>query len=135
MSARLIDGNALARSIRDDVSRRVAALASRPASAGGPVVPGLAVVLVGDDAASAVYVRNKVKDCAEVGIASTLDRLPADTSEAALLAQRMLELFRGGQPVLDEQVADADLSGGGGGKRRHGHLGVVADRASTRPRT
>lgn len=91
MSARLIDGNALARSIRDDVARRVAALAARPACAGGPVVPGLAVVLVGEDAASAVYVRNKVKDCGEVGIASTLDRLPADTSEATLLA-RIAEL-------------------------------------------
>ena len=91
MSARLIDGNALARSIRDDVARRVAALAARPAAAGGPVTPGLAVVLVGEDPASAVYVRNKVKDCAEVGIASTLDRLPADTSEAALLA-RIAEL-------------------------------------------
>jgi methylenetetrahydrofolate dehydrogenase (NADP+)/methenyltetrahydrofolate cyclohydrolase len=48
---------------------------------------GLAVVLVGDDPASAVYVRNKVKDCQEVGIVSTLDRLPADTTEAALLAR------------------------------------------------
>jgi methylenetetrahydrofolate dehydrogenase (NADP+)/methenyltetrahydrofolate cyclohydrolase len=81
MSARLIDGNALARSLRDEVARRVAALAARG------TVPGLAVVLVGDDPASAVYVRNKVKDCAEVGIASTLDRMPADTSEATLLAR------------------------------------------------
>ncbi|MEI7446379.1 MAG: bifunctional methylenetetrahydrofolate dehydrogenase/methenyltetrahydrofolate cyclohydrolase FolD [Burkholderiales bacterium] len=81
MSARLIDGNALARSIRDDVARRVAALAARG------LRPGLAVVLVGDDPASAVYVRNKVKDCEEVGIASTLDRLAADTTEAALLAR------------------------------------------------
>jgi methylenetetrahydrofolate dehydrogenase (NADP+)/methenyltetrahydrofolate cyclohydrolase len=80
-SARLIDGNALARAIREDVARRVAALAARG------IVPGLAVVLVGENPASAVYVRNKVKDCAEVGIASTLDRLPADTSESALLAR------------------------------------------------
>jgi methylenetetrahydrofolate dehydrogenase (NADP+)/methenyltetrahydrofolate cyclohydrolase len=85
MSARLIDGNALARSIRDDVARRVTALAPKG------IVPGLAVVLVGEDPASAVYVRNKVRDCGEVGIASTLDRLPADTSEAALLA-RIAEL-------------------------------------------
>ena len=81
MTARLIDGNALARSIRDDVARRVTALAARG------ITPGLAVVLVGEDPASAVYVRNKVKDCAEVGIASTLDRLPADTTEAALRAR------------------------------------------------
>jgi methylenetetrahydrofolate dehydrogenase (NADP+)/methenyltetrahydrofolate cyclohydrolase len=91
MTAQIIDGNALARSIRDDVARRVARLATRPAAAGGPLRPGLAVVLVGDNPASAVYVRNKVKDCEEVGIASTLDRLPADTSETALLA-RIAEL-------------------------------------------
>ena len=85
MTAQLIDGNALARSIRDDVAGRVARLAGRG------LRPGLAVVLVGDDPASAVYVRNKVRDCGEVGIVSTLDRLPADTPEAALLA-RIAEL-------------------------------------------
>ena len=79
MNAKIIDGNALARSVRDEVALRVQALKSRG------IRPGLAVVLVGDDPASAVYVRNKVKDCEEVGIASTLDRLPADTSEPALL--------------------------------------------------
>jgi methylenetetrahydrofolate dehydrogenase (NADP+)/methenyltetrahydrofolate cyclohydrolase len=85
MTARLIDGNALARSVRADVARRVRALAERGTA------PGLAVVLVGDDPASAVYVRNKVKDCAEVGIVSLLDRLPPDTPEARLLA-RIAEL-------------------------------------------
>jgi methylenetetrahydrofolate dehydrogenase (NADP+)/methenyltetrahydrofolate cyclohydrolase len=85
MTARLIDGNALARSVRADVARRVRALAERGTA------PGLAVVLVGDDPASAVYVRNNVKDCAEVGIVSLLDRLPADTPEARLLA-RIAEL-------------------------------------------
>jgi methylenetetrahydrofolate dehydrogenase (NADP+)/methenyltetrahydrofolate cyclohydrolase len=85
MSAHIIDGTGLARSIREDVARRVARLATRG------VAPGLAVVLVGEDPASAVYVRNKVKDCAEVGIASTLDRLPADTTQATLLA-RIAEL-------------------------------------------
>jgi methylenetetrahydrofolate dehydrogenase (NADP+)/methenyltetrahydrofolate cyclohydrolase len=85
MTARSIDGNALARSVRADVARRVRALAERG------TVPGLAVVLVGDDPASAVYVRNKVKDCAEVGIVSLLDRLPADTPEGRLLA-RIAEL-------------------------------------------
>jgi len=85
MTARSIDGNALARSVRADVARRVRALAERGSA------PGLAVVLVGDDPASAVYVRNKVKDCAEVGIVSLLDRLPADTPEGRLLA-RIAEL-------------------------------------------
>jgi methylenetetrahydrofolate dehydrogenase (NADP+)/methenyltetrahydrofolate cyclohydrolase len=85
MSAHLIDGNALARSLREDVARRVDRLAARG------LRPGLAVVLVGDDPASAVYVRNKVRDCEEVGITSTLDRLPASTTEAQLLA-RIAEL-------------------------------------------
>jgi methylenetetrahydrofolate dehydrogenase (NADP+)/methenyltetrahydrofolate cyclohydrolase len=79
MNAKIIDGNALARSVREEVALRVQALRARGIS------PGLAVVLVGDDPASAVYVRNKVKDCEEVGIASTLDRLAADTTEQALL--------------------------------------------------
>lgn len=85
MNAKIIDGNALARSVRDEVSQRVSALRARG------VQPGLAVILVGDNPASAVYVRNKVKDCEEVGIVSTLDRLPAETSEATLL-ERISEL-------------------------------------------
>jgi methylenetetrahydrofolate dehydrogenase (NADP+)/methenyltetrahydrofolate cyclohydrolase len=79
MNAKIIDGNALARSVREEVALRVQALKARGIS------PGLAVVLVGDDPASAVYVRNKVKDCEEVGITSTLDRLVANTTEQALL--------------------------------------------------
>ncbi len=81
MTASLIDGAALARSLRAQVGERAAALAAsrRP--------PGLAVILVGEDAASAVYVRNKVKDCEESGIRSVLQRLPAQTPEAELLAR------------------------------------------------
>jgi len=85
MKATLIDGNALAQTVRNEVAARVRTLAAAGVKA------GLAVVLVGDNAASAVYVRNKVKDCQEVGIHSILDRLPADTTEAALLA-RIAEL-------------------------------------------
>ena len=81
MTAQLIDGNALAREIRADVATRVAALAARG------LQPGLAVVLVGDDPASQVYVKHKVADCEGVGMRSILDRLPADTSEEALLAR------------------------------------------------
>ncbi len=81
MTARIIDGNELARRVRAEVAARAAVLSG----AGRP--PGLAVILVGEDPASAVYVRNKVKDCEESGIRSILDRLPADTSEAALLAR------------------------------------------------
>jgi methylenetetrahydrofolate dehydrogenase (NADP+)/methenyltetrahydrofolate cyclohydrolase len=81
MIATLIDGAALARSLRAQVAERAAALTAR----GRP--PGLAVILVGNDAASAVYVRNKVKDCEESGIRSVLERLPESTPEADLLAR------------------------------------------------
>ena len=78
MTATLIDGKAVAASLRAALAMRVAAL---------PFRPGLAVVLVGDDPASAVYVRNKDRAAASVGIAARTIRLPADTAQAALLAQ------------------------------------------------
>jgi methylenetetrahydrofolate dehydrogenase (NADP+)/methenyltetrahydrofolate cyclohydrolase len=85
MTARLLDGNALARQLRADVARRAAALAARG------ITPGLAVILVGDDPASAVYVRNKVRACAECGIRSVQQTLPATLAQAELLA-RIAEL-------------------------------------------
>src|SRR5690606_5609164 len=81
MTARILDGAALARTIRAEMAQRAKALAARGR------LPGLAVILVGEDPASTVYVRNKVKDCEESGIRSTLDRMPADTTQAALLAR------------------------------------------------
>ncbi len=77
MTARLIDGKAQAASLRAEVASRVASLG---------FVPGLAVVLVGDDPASAVYVRNKDRAAAQAGIAAQTIRLPAATTEAELLA-------------------------------------------------
>ena len=85
MTAQLIDGNALAKKIRGEVAERAAALTKKGHQ------PGLAVVLVGDDPASQVYVSHKVKDCEGSGVYSLLDRYPADMSEAALL-QRITEL-------------------------------------------
>ena len=79
--ATLIDGTAIGRLVRDDVAREVARLKTRG------VVPGLSVVLVGDDPASAVYVRSKGKACEEAGMRGETIRLPADTSEAQLLEQ------------------------------------------------
>lgn len=79
MTAQLIDGNALSREIRADVARRAAALRARG------VVPGLAVILVGDNPASQVYVRNKVKACEDCGLHSVLERHDAQLSEADLL--------------------------------------------------
>ena len=81
MTAQLIDGNALSRQLRTDISRRTAALKTRG------ITPGLAVVLVGDNPASQVYVRNKVKACEDSGLHSVLEKHPADLSEADLLAR------------------------------------------------
>jgi methylenetetrahydrofolate dehydrogenase (NADP+)/methenyltetrahydrofolate cyclohydrolase len=81
MAAQLIDGRQLARSVKDEVATQIAALLQQ----GGPR-PGLAVIKVGEDAASAVYVRNKRRACEEVGISSFAYDLPGDTSEARLLA-------------------------------------------------
>lgn len=77
MSAVVMDGKALAAEVKQALRARCAAL-SRP--------PRLAVVLVGDDPASAVYVRNKEQDCAQCGISCADHRLPADTSQPELLA-------------------------------------------------
>jgi len=79
--ARLIDGRATAARVRADVARQVAALVARHG-----LTPGLAVVLVGDDPASDVYVRNKGKQTREAGMRSFETRLPASTSQADLLA-------------------------------------------------
>ncbi len=81
MTARLIDGTALAASMRGALAQRVAALTAAGRR------PGLAVLLVGDDPASQVYVRNKVKACEQAGLHSVLEQHPADLSEAALLAR------------------------------------------------
>ncbi len=81
MTAQLIDGNALSHQLRNDVAARTAALKARG------VTPGLAVVLVGDNPASQVYVRNKVKACADAGLHSVLEKHDASLSEAALLAR------------------------------------------------
>jgi methylenetetrahydrofolate dehydrogenase (NADP+) / methenyltetrahydrofolate cyclohydrolase len=81
MTAQLIDGNALSRQLRADVTARVTALKARG------ITPGLAVILVGENAASQVYVRNKVKACEDTGMHSVLERWPATMTEAELLAR------------------------------------------------
>lgn len=79
MTAKIMDGNALAAQLRADVARRTAELSAR----GTP--PGLAVVLVGEDPASQVYVGKKVQACQDAGLYSVLERYGAELSEAALL--------------------------------------------------
>jgi methylenetetrahydrofolate dehydrogenase (NADP+)/methenyltetrahydrofolate cyclohydrolase len=83
--SQIIDGNALAKQVRSEIAQRVAQLKSKG------ILPGLAVLLVGEDPASQVYVRNKVKACEEAGMHSLLERLPADLSEEQLL-KRIQEL-------------------------------------------
>jgi methylenetetrahydrofolate dehydrogenase (NADP+)/methenyltetrahydrofolate cyclohydrolase len=80
MAAALIDGKALAAQMREKLAQSVAELERKG------VVPGLAVVLVGDDPASRVYVSMKEKACAKAGIFSDEHRLPAETSQEDLLA-------------------------------------------------
>jgi len=82
MTARIIDGKAVAAELRAEIGREVAAL-----KAAGKPVPGLHVVLVGEDPASKVYVASKEKLAAEIGMNSVAHRLPAETTEAALLAK------------------------------------------------
>ncbi|MCI5850537.1 MAG: bifunctional methylenetetrahydrofolate dehydrogenase/methenyltetrahydrofolate cyclohydrolase FolD [Sutterellaceae bacterium] len=80
MTARLIDGKALAARIRAEMKAKASELLARTGRA-----PGLAVILVGENPASQVYVRNKIRACHEVGIRSIEKYFPATTSEAELL--------------------------------------------------
>ena len=81
MTAQLIDGNALSRQLRTQVAERVSALKAQG------LTPGLAVILVGENPASQVYVRNKVKACEDTGMHSVLETYGADMTEAELLAR------------------------------------------------
>ena len=81
MAAQLLDGKSLAAQVRADVKRRAAHLAQRG------IRPGLAVILAGDDPASKVYVRNKVRACEETGVRSRLCEYPATVSQAEILSR------------------------------------------------
>ncbi|MCY4013491.1 MAG: bifunctional methylenetetrahydrofolate dehydrogenase/methenyltetrahydrofolate cyclohydrolase FolD [Gammaproteobacteria bacterium] len=94
MAARILNGNAIARSIRADLAQRV-----KRRVANGSRVPGLAVLLVGDDPGSLIYVRLKQKDCQEVGFKTEVRHLPADTDEAAVMT------------LIDELNADPTFDG------------------------
>lgn len=81
MPAQLIDGVKLSQQLRAEIAQRAAALTAQGKQ------PGLAVILVGEDPASQVYVRNKVKACGDVGFHSVFEKYDADLTEAALLAR------------------------------------------------
>jgi methylenetetrahydrofolate dehydrogenase (NADP+) / methenyltetrahydrofolate cyclohydrolase len=99
VTTRVLDGKALAQTVRDEVRAAVAGLV-RP--------PGLAVVLVGDDPASQVYVKNKEKAAAEAGVVAFDHRLPATTSQAELLA--LVERLNG-DPAVDGILVQLPLPG------------------------
>ncbi|MGA7972659.1 MAG: bifunctional methylenetetrahydrofolate dehydrogenase/methenyltetrahydrofolate cyclohydrolase FolD [Pseudolabrys sp.] len=88
MTAKLLDGKAIAQDIRTEIKHRVAALRARTG-----VMPMLSVILVGQNPASRVYVRNKIKACADAGIRSALHEFPADVDPAEVIA-RIEELNR-----------------------------------------
>lgn len=90
MTARIIDGTAIAASVREEIKRKVAAMDKKP---------GLAAILVGDDPASHVYVANKIKACAQVGIHSYEHRLP-DNARADAIAS-----------LIDTLNEDPDVNG------------------------
>ncbi|MCO7231143.1 MULTISPECIES: bifunctional methylenetetrahydrofolate dehydrogenase/methenyltetrahydrofolate cyclohydrolase FolD [Cobetia] len=122
MSAQLIDGKAIAERVRQQVGRQVDA--RRDA---GERIPGLAVVLVGEDAASEVYVRNKHRACEKAGILSTQHRLSADTTQQELealvdqlnddtsidgiLVQLPLPAHLDSRPILERIRTDKDVDG------------------------
>jgi methylenetetrahydrofolate dehydrogenase (NADP+)/methenyltetrahydrofolate cyclohydrolase len=94
MSATIIDGKAVAQRVRNDVAHDVAELTETTGRR-----PGLATILVGDDPASAIYIANKRKACAEVGIVDLHRHLPVDSSQAEIAA------------LIDGCNADPDVSG------------------------
>ncbi|MEO6025270.1 MAG: tetrahydrofolate dehydrogenase/cyclohydrolase catalytic domain-containing protein, partial [Candidatus Binatia bacterium] len=89
----ILDGKAVAQAVRAEAARDVETLRTRG------IVPGLATVLVGDDPASRVYVGSKERACTEIGMRSVGQRLPSDTTTAALMA------------VVDELNTRADVHG------------------------
>ena len=82
MTAKIIDGNAVARTIRDECRQRVQRIV---AQSGTP--PGLAVILVGSDPASRIYVKNKIRACADVGIRSFRFDYPIDVKQDEVVAK------------------------------------------------
>lgn len=122
MTAQLIDGKAIAANVREQVSRQVQARHQE-----GKRAPGLAVVLVGDDPASEVYVRNKHRACDRAGVHSVQHKLPADTPQTELealidalnadrsidgiLVQLPLPDHLDARPILERIRPDKDVDG------------------------
>ena len=82
MAAKIIDGKKISAAVREEIKARAAALTERTG-----IVPGLAVIIVGDNPASQVYVRNKKKACEDAGFYSVVIEMPGDTEQKTLLAK------------------------------------------------
>ncbi len=128
---KLIDGKQLAQKRREEIKQTVEQLKAKG------IVPGLAVILVGEDPASQVYVRNKEKACQEVGFYSEVYRLPEQTSQAELL--QLIDRLNGDANIhgllvqlpvpkhIDEQAVICAISPKRCGRLFAGKSGVFAD--------
>ena len=121
MSAQILDGKAVALAVRERVAEGVRELIA----SGGPQ-PGLATVLVGEDPASQVYVRNKSKACEEAGMASFHEPMPATSTQAEVLARWSTRSTP--TTAVDGILVQAPLP-------ERSRLQAGASSASTRPRT
>jgi methylenetetrahydrofolate dehydrogenase (NADP+) / methenyltetrahydrofolate cyclohydrolase len=109
MTATIINGNEIARQVRAELKTRADALKARG------VIPGLAVIIVGDNPASHLYVKNKIKACAEVGLHSEAHHFPADSSQESVL--RQIEALNANPAIhgilvqlpLPKHIASADV--------------------------
>ena len=99
MTARIIDGKAVARKLRAEYAARIERLKTAH-----HLVPGIAVILVGDNPASQVYVRNKISACRDTGIRSEMHHLPADTPEPELEPSEPARVVSYGLDGLPPQV-------------------------------
>ena len=118
MAAQILDGKTMSESLRKEIAERVARLKEKG------ITPGLAVILVGDDPASEIYVRNKGNGCAETGMYSRTIKMPAETTQEAL--ESAIEELNADPAIhgilvqlplpkhLDEQAALAPLGEAGG---------------------
>ena len=111
-TAHLIDGVALSQKLRTDITARATALKARG------ITPGLAVILVGENPASQVYVRNKVKGCQDCGFHSVLEKFDATMTEAELLARSRQQEAAQDSPL--EQALLVSVAGIAAGLRNTG---------------
>jgi len=125
MTARLIDGTAISAQVREEVREAAQEILNATGQR-----PGLAVILVGDSAASQVYVRNKIRACEAAGFHSVSEHLPEETTEAAPTGPSLELLTAARELTGGDVVAQGDVVQGAGqqdGQRQHGAADGAAD--------